>query len=50
MKIGTIKVGVDNCYLIQDRNTILIDGGMSGEFSAFKSEIKKLGVNPENRN
>ena len=47
MKIHTIKVGVDNCYLIGENNQILVDGGMPGKFSDFTKGLKKLKVEPD---
>ncbi len=47
MKINTIIVGVDNCYLIQGRSTILIDGGTSGKFNSFTNGVESLGIDPD---
>ncbi len=46
MAIQIIKVGVDNCYIIRDENTILIDGGMPGEFNKFSKGLKDIAINP----
>lgn len=46
MDIQIIKVGVDNCYIIKQEGTILIDGGMPGEFDKFSKRLKDLGINP----
>lgn len=47
MQIQTIKVGVDNCYLIRDEGLILIDGGTPKAFADFSKGIQKSGVNPK---
>lgn len=46
MKIQRIQVGVDNCYLIRDESTILIDGGMPGHFSKFCKTLQNLAIDP----
>ncbi|NOZ60884.1 MAG: MBL fold metallo-hydrolase [Calditrichaeota bacterium] len=48
MKIQTIKVGVDNCYLIGEKSQILVDAGMPGKFSNFVKGLEKRHVNPDN--
>lgn len=47
MQIQTIKVGVDNCYLIKDDGLILIDGGSPNAFNDFSKGLQKAGVNPK---
>jgi hydroxyacylglutathione hydrolase len=47
MDIQIIKVGVDNCYIIKHESTILIDGGMPGEFNKFSKGLKNIGINPK---
>jgi len=47
MDIQIIKVGVDNCYIIKHERTILVDGGMPGEFDKFSKGLKKIGINPK---
>lgn len=46
MDIQIIKVGIDNCYIIKDENTILIDGGMPGEFNKITKGLKDISINP----
>lgn len=46
MDIQIIKVGVDNCYIIKHESTILVDGGMPGEFNKFSKRLKDIGINP----
>ena len=47
MDIQIIKVGIDNCYIIKHESTILVDGGMPGEFNKFSKGLKELGLNPK---
>ncbi len=47
MQIETIKVGVGNCYLIQDEGLILIDGGSPNAFSDFSKGIQRIEINPK---
>ena len=47
MDIQIIKVGVDNCYIIKHEGTILVDGGMPGEFNKFSKRLKAIGVDPK---
>lgn len=47
MQIHTINVGVDNCYLIRDKGSILIDGGSPGAFADFSAALESLNVPPE---
>ncbi len=47
MQIETLKVGVDNCYLVQDEGLILIDGGSPKAFRDFSKGIKRIGINPK---
>ncbi|NOX17369.1 MAG: MBL fold metallo-hydrolase [Chlorobi bacterium] len=47
MKIFTLKLGVTNCYLLQEKGTVLIDAGESRKCGKFLAELKKLGVAPE---
>ncbi len=42
-----IRLGFDCCYLIQDRGTVLIDGGFPGRAGDFRSALDRLGVRPE---
>jgi len=46
MDIQSIKVGIDNCYIIRDENTIIIDGGMPGEFNKFSKGLKDIAIKP----
>lgn len=42
-----IPVGIDNCFLLRGKQTILIDGGAWGGFGAFQRALKKLQVDPK---
>jgi len=46
MELQVIKVGIDNCYIIKQEGTILIDGGMPGEINKFSKGLKDIGINP----
>lgn len=46
MDIQLLRVGVDNCYIIRDENTILVDGGMPGRLKEFSIGLKNIGMNP----
>ena len=45
--IYPIQLGFDCCYIIQDKRTIMIDGGAPGKIKAFLKGIKKLSIKPE---
>jgi len=47
MDIQIIKVGITNCYIIKHESTILLDGGMPGEFDKFSKGLKDIGINPK---
>lgn len=47
MQINTIPVGIDNCYIVRDEGTILIDGGMPGRCNKFLKGLKKRNIAPE---
>ena len=46
MELQIIKVGITNCYIIKQQGTILIDGGMPGEFNKFSKGLNDLGIIP----
>jgi glyoxylase-like metal-dependent hydrolase (beta-lactamase superfamily II) len=41
-----IRVGIDNCFLLQGEKTVLIDGGAPGSFQSFVQGLQRLGVDP----
>ena len=47
MKIHTIRLGLDYCYLIQDEETIMVDGGSPNQAKEFTRALAKIGVKPE---
>lgn len=46
-KIYTIHLGLDQCYLIKEEGTVLIDGGAPGKVSDFSQKIEALSIDPE---
>jgi glyoxylase-like metal-dependent hydrolase (beta-lactamase superfamily II) len=47
VSIYPIQLGFDCCYIIQDKGTIMIDGGTPGKIKAFMKGIGKLSIRPE---
>ena len=46
MKIDTIALGVDNCYLLEGEKYVFIDGGAPNQSRAFVKGMAALGVAP----
>ncbi len=46
MKIHTIPLGVDNCYLLEGETCVLIDGGAPNQSRAFLRRMAALGIAP----
>ncbi|RJR33000.1 MAG: MBL fold metallo-hydrolase [Desulfobacteraceae bacterium] len=46
VRIHPIKLGVDNCYILQDEGTVMIDGGAPNTIKKFKARIEKLKIDP----
>lgn len=44
--IHPIRLGLDRCYVIQDKGVIMIDGGFPKEARAFRKAISKTPINP----
>jgi len=42
--IHPIPLGVDHCYLIRDKGTIMVDGGAPKKVKEFTKAIEKIGV------
>lgn len=42
-----IPVGIDNCFLLRGKQTILVDGGAWGGLPSFNRRIRELGVDPQ---
>jgi hydroxyacylglutathione hydrolase len=47
VSIYPIQLGFDCCYIIQDKGTIMIDGGTPGKINTFMKGIGKLSIRPE---
>jgi glyoxylase-like metal-dependent hydrolase (beta-lactamase superfamily II) len=47
VSIYPIQLGIDCCYLVQDKEIIMIDGGAPGKIKAFIKGIGKLSIKPE---
>ena len=47
VEIHTIHLGLDQCYIVKDRGTIMIDGGGPGKIKAFKRAMNKIPMVPE---
>jgi hydroxyacylglutathione hydrolase len=46
IEIHTIHLGLDQCYIIRDRGTIMVDGGSPGKIKQFKGAMNKISVVP----
>ena len=46
-QIYTIKLGVDQCYLIGDKDWIMIDAGMSNQKKKLLKKLAGFGIKPE---
>jgi glyoxylase-like metal-dependent hydrolase (beta-lactamase superfamily II) len=46
LKIHTIPMGIDNCYLIESKQCVLIDGGAPGQSRAFVKRLAGLDIAP----
>ena len=46
MKIHTIPLGIDNCYLLEGERCVLIDGGAPNQSRAFVKSMAALGIAP----
>ena len=42
--IYPIPLGVDHCYLIQDKGIIMVDGGAPKKVKEFTKTIEKIGI------
>jgi glyoxylase-like metal-dependent hydrolase (beta-lactamase superfamily II) len=45
--IYPIPLGMNQCYVIQDRGTIMVDGGFPGKAKAFERALTKLDIKPK---
>ena len=46
MKIHTIPLGIDNCYLLEGEKCVFIDGGAPNQSRAFVKGMAALGIAP----
>jgi glyoxylase-like metal-dependent hydrolase (beta-lactamase superfamily II) len=46
VNIHTIHLGLDQCYLIHDEGTIMVDGGSPGKLNAFQGAIEEIRIDP----
>ena len=46
LRIHSVPLGMDHCYVVQDKGTIMIDGGFPGSARAFKKALVKLSIRP----
>jgi hydroxyacylglutathione hydrolase len=46
-EIHHLKLGMNSCYLIRGKKTVMVDGGMPGKISLFKKKLAKLGIKPD---
>jgi glyoxylase-like metal-dependent hydrolase (beta-lactamase superfamily II) len=44
IRIHSVPLGMDHCYLIQDKGTIMIDGGFPGTARAFMKALVNLSL------
>ena len=47
VEIYPVTLGLDHCYLIKGKDTILIDGGAPNQVERFKQLIEQIPVEPE---
>lgn len=47
VKIHSIKLGLDNCYVIQGEGTIIVDGGAPNQIENFKKALEELSIKPD---
>ena len=47
MNIYPIPLGFDHCYIIQDKGTIMVDGGAPKKAKEFTKVVENLSIKPE---
>ncbi len=47
VRIYSIRMGYDYCYLLQDQGVIMVDGGTPRRMKAFTKGMRKLPIQPE---
>jgi len=46
MNVLTVRMGVTNCYLIQDKGTVMVDSGPPNKAESFFRAMRKAGIDP----
>ncbi len=46
IEIHTIHLGFDQCYIVRDKGTIMVDGGYPGKILEFKRAVNKIAMVP----
>ena len=44
--IYPIRLGLNSCYIIQEKGLIMIDGGVPKQINTFRKAISKIPINP----
>jgi hydroxyacylglutathione hydrolase len=47
VNIYPVTLGFDHCYIIQDRGTIMIDGGAPKKLKEFSKAIEEISIKPD---
>ena len=47
VNIYPVPLGFDHCYIIQDKGTIMIDGGAPKKLKEFAKAIEEISIKPE---
>jgi len=47
LRIHTIALGFDQCYVVQSEGIIAIDAGEPGKGSVFRKALSKAGIRPD---
>jgi len=47
MNIHTLSMGMTNCYIIQDKGTIMVDSGPPNSLDRFKKSVQKASIDPK---
>jgi hydroxyacylglutathione hydrolase len=46
IEIHAIHLGLDQCYIVRDKGTIMVDGGSPGKIKEFKRAMNKISMVP----
>ncbi len=46
-KIHTIRMGLECCYIIQEKGIIIIDSGFKRRIGSFEKSIKRINIKPD---